>query len=200
MADDPESMVLLDRWKAGDESAAEEIFTRYMNRLAGLARSRLSEKMQRRVDAEDVIQSVYRSFFRHAKDDRYELKRSGDLWRLLAAITVNKTMGQVEFHQAAKRAIDGERDWSEDENASVISPFAIAREPTVEEAVALNDEIEAFMKTLEPLERKVLEMRLQDRSTEKIADEVEYSPRTVRRILDRVKETLTARLNHVNSD
>lgn len=98
MSTDNESIQLLVRWKAGDEAAAEEIFSRYLHRLAGLARNRLSDKMQRRIDPEDVVQSAYRSFFRQAKEDRYELKRSGDLWRLLAAITINKTMGQIEYH------------------------------------------------------------------------------------------------------
>ena len=101
MSTDNESMPLLARWKDGDEAAADEIFARYLHRLTGLARNCLSEKMQHRVDAEDVVQSAYRSFFRHAKEGRYKLKRCGDLWRLLAAITINKTMEQVEFHQAA---------------------------------------------------------------------------------------------------
>ena len=198
MTTDQKSVVLLNRWKKGDESAAEEIFNRYMGRLAGLARSRLSEKMQRRVDAEDVVQSVYRSFFRHAKDDRYELKRSGDLWRLLAAITINKTLGQVEFHQAAKRSIDGEAETPDGGTSIVLSPVAVAREPTVEEAVALTDEIETFMSTLEPVEQKVLELRLQDQSSEQIAKQVECSPRTIRRIMERVKSALAERLEELN--
>ena len=93
MPADDDSLALLERWKAGDGSAADEIFSRYMQRLAGLARHRLSDKMQRRVDPDDVVPSADRSFFRPAQDDRYELKRSGDLWRLLAAITMNKVLG-----------------------------------------------------------------------------------------------------------
>lgn len=190
MTSEDESVVLLQRWKAGDETAAEEIFSRYVSRLAGLARSRLSDKMQRRVDPEDVVQSVYRSFFHHAKNDRYELKRSGDLWRLLAGITINKTMGQVEFHRAAKRSIDGEGDFPADASSALVSPIAIARDPTVEEAVALTEEIETFMTLLDTVQRKVLELRLQDKSTSEIAEEIECSPRTVRRILERVKAKL----------
>jgi RNA polymerase sigma-70 factor, ECF subfamily len=197
---DDESIVLLERWKAGDEAAAEEIFSRYMQRLAGLAKNRLSEKMQRRVDPEDVVQSAYRSFFRQARDDRYELKRSGDLWRLLAAITINKTMGQVEFHRAAKRSIDGEAAWPNDDTASLISPVVIAREPTVHEALALADEIETFMQTLEPRERKVLELRLQDRDSTEIADEIGCATRTVRRVMERVKAALAERLEQTKSD
>lgn len=196
MTNDDESIQLLARWKAGDDAAAEEIFGRYLHRLAGLARKRLSEKMQRRVDPEDVVQSVYRSFFRHAKEDRYELKRSGDLWRLLAAITINKTLGQIEYHQAAKRSIDGEAAIPEGEDAFV-SPVAVAREPTVEEAVAVTDEIESFMLSLGPLEQQVLELRLQERGSEEIADSIGRSTRTVRRILERLKVGLAERFEQV---
>ena len=59
MSSGDESIQLLARWKAGDEAAATEIFDRYVQRLAGLARSRLSEKLRRRVDAEDVVQEAF---------------------------------------------------------------------------------------------------------------------------------------------
>lgn len=190
---DSESLVLLNRWKAGDRQAAEEIFTRYVQRLTALARMRLSERMQRRVDADDVVQSTYRTFFRHARSGRYELKQSGDLWRLLAAITIRKSLGQVEYHQAEKRSIDREVEWPNDDS-SLLPPQLIARDPTAEEAVTLTDEVQAFMCTLTPLERKVLELRLQDHSSQSIAEEVEYSPRTVRRTLRRLKSLLVERM------
>ena len=63
---DDESIELLDRVRQGDEQAATELFDRYVERLIRLAQSRLSAKLRRRVDAEDVVQSVYRSFFSHA--------------------------------------------------------------------------------------------------------------------------------------
>jgi DNA-directed RNA polymerase specialized sigma24 family protein len=93
---------LLERWKSGDEAAAAEIFDQYLSRLTALARTRLSPKLARRVDPEDIVQSAYRSFFRHAQNDRYVLERSGDLWRLLAAIVMNKLHGQVEQPQGTQ--------------------------------------------------------------------------------------------------
>jgi RNA polymerase sigma-70 factor (ECF subfamily) len=56
--DEQKSAVLLARWQEGDSAAAELIFERYVRRLVGLAKTRLSSKMQRRVDAEDVVQSA----------------------------------------------------------------------------------------------------------------------------------------------
>ena len=71
-------------------------------------RSQLSEKVARRVDPEDVVQSAYKSFFAGALDDRYVLQRTGDLWHLLAAITLHKLHHQVRRHTAETRSVERE--------------------------------------------------------------------------------------------
>lgn len=194
MSQDQESINLLARWQSGDEDAAEQIFERYVKRLIGLARTKLSGKMQRRVQPEDIVQSAYRSFFRRARQGDYSLERSGDLWRLLAAITVNKARGQVEYHRAKKRSVDQEASASGSFSKFGVEPREVARDPTPDEAIALVEELEAFLATLEPLERNVLELRLQNQNTEEIAESVQRSTRTVRRILERAQVSLHERL------
>ncbi len=69
-----ESRNLLQRYQEGDEQAAEEIFNRYLQRLVQLASGQLSEKLRRRVAPEDIVQSVFRSFFGKAQDGRFCLE------------------------------------------------------------------------------------------------------------------------------
>ena len=57
------SVELTDRWREGDQQAANLLFRRYSERLIALVRCHLSEKLARRLDPEDVVQSAYRSFF-----------------------------------------------------------------------------------------------------------------------------------------
>ncbi len=111
---DEESIQLLDRYRDGDERAAEEIFQRYVQRLIGLARNHISDRLGKRVDPEDVVQSVYRSFYRRASDGQFTLDKTGDLWRLLAMITVNKVRKQANFHCRQKRDIRREQNVSPD--------------------------------------------------------------------------------------
>jgi RNA polymerase sigma-70 factor (ECF subfamily) len=158
---DETSVDLLRKWKAGDESAAARLFERYVNRLVRLARSRLSGKMKRRVEAEDIVQSAYRSFFRKAGDDRYTLEKSGDLWKLLAAITVSKVRGQVEFHTAQKRRIYSEESQAENESGYRVQPTAVAEDPTPADAAVVVEELQEVMQGLEPIQRKILELALQ---------------------------------------
>ena len=101
MMENDTSFQLFDRFRQGDEQAAALLFDRYVSRLTALARSRMSAHLERRVAAEDVVQSVYGSFFVRAREGQYALEQSGDLWRLLAAITLNKVYRQVSATRPA---------------------------------------------------------------------------------------------------
>jgi RNA polymerase sigma factor (sigma-70 family) len=187
---DNPSAELVAQWRGGDQQAAEELFQRYAERLLALARSRLSTRLTRHVDPEDVVQSAYRSFFIGARNGRYVLERSGDLWRLLAAITLHKLQHQVERLTAGKRGVGRECPPGKDGSPFGQQVHAVAREPTPAEAAALCDTLEQVFRGLEPLPRLVVEMRLQGYTLDEIADKVQRSERTVRRILDGVKQRL----------
>src|SRR5262245_54743172 len=90
MSEGLDSQQLLAGVQAGRSQAADQLFNRYVERLVALARSHMSPSLRTREDEEDVVQSVCRSFFTRAREGQYILQRSGDLWRLLAAITLNK--------------------------------------------------------------------------------------------------------------
>jgi RNA polymerase sigma-70 factor (ECF subfamily) len=181
---------LVARWQAGDQQAAEQLFRRYAGRLIGLARSRLSAALARRVDAEDVVQSAYRSFFAGAQNGLYDPERGGTLWALLVAITLHKLQDQLERHTAKKRDIKSERGFGTEDSLFAIKAQALAREPSPVEAVTLVDQVEQVMRRLDPLQRQILELRLQGHSLEEIATETQRCERTVRRILERVKQQI----------
>lgn len=194
MSQPEDSVELLARWREGDELAATKLFERYVNRLVGLAKSRLSERMRRRVEPEDVVQSAYRSFFRKASDEIYTLEKSGDLWKLMAAITVSKVRGQVEFHTAQKRGVYTEESVGAAGSAYQVNPLAVAEEPTPDDAAQVIEELQNVMQKLDPLQRQILELALQNNDVEAISGKVERSTRTVRRALQQVREMLEGRL------
>jgi RNA polymerase sigma-70 factor (ECF subfamily) len=179
---------LMFRWQGGDQQAAGELFLRYAERLLALARRRLSAKLSRHIDPEDVVQSAYRSFFVGARDGRFVLRQSGDLWRLLVTITVHKLQHQVERHSAAKRDLSKEYHG---ENGWTLQAEVLAREPTPAEAAALADTLEHVLRDLKPRQRRMVELRLQGYQLEEVARAVRRSERTVRRVLDQIKQGLT---------
>ncbi len=182
-----ESAWLVACFRKGDERAAETLFDRYFDRLTALVRARLSARLQSRVDADDVAQSTYRSFFVRASAGQFEITSSGDLWRLLARMALHKLSHQIVRHKAAKRAVSVEERLSDANDLT--SP-----EPSPDEAAAVADELEFVMRQLSETERRALELRLQGELLENIAAQLGQSERTVRRTLARVREIMLKQL------
>jgi len=78
-----------------------------VNRFAGAliaeAAKKLGRRLRRKLDAEDVVQSAWASFFRRYADGQFEVKDWSGLWGLLVSITVCKTLNKVkEFNRQAR--------------------------------------------------------------------------------------------------
>jgi RNA polymerase sigma-70 factor (ECF subfamily) len=187
---DDHSGILVARWRQGDQQAATELFRRYAGRLVALAKSRLSRKMASRVDPEDVVQSVYRCFFADTREGRYELERGGDLWHLLVTITLHKLQLQIKKNTRQKRAVDREETFGSENRLLGIGAKMFAQDPSPVEALAMVEELEQLMRPLAPLHRRMLELRLQGYTLEEIAGQTGRTQRTVRRVLERLKEQL----------
>jgi RNA polymerase sigma-70 factor (ECF subfamily) len=190
---DQESAELLERCRRGDQQAAGELVDRFTERLLALARGQISQKLARRIDAEDVLQSVYRTFFAGAREGDYVLRRPGDLWRLLSAITVHKLQRQVEHHTAEKRSVEKETHFGGAGSLRGVEPQLYAREPSPLEAAALVDEVDRLLRELKPLHRQMVEMRLQGHALREIAAATNRSERLVRHVLEQVKGRLRER-------
>ena len=185
---------LLEQVRRGEELATAELLDAYTDRLLALARARLSTKLARRLDPEDIVQSACRSFFRNAQAGRYEIRDSDDLWRLLAAITVHKVQRQGKRHSAAKRALANEESSGWDGIMQVISPEALARDPSPEEAITLLEETKAMMAGLSPLHRQIVELSLQGHEVAITAEHAKCSERTVQRAMEKARSLLEHRL------
>ncbi|MGE3805371.1 MAG: RNA polymerase sigma factor [Gemmataceae bacterium] len=186
MANDLE---LLERWRQGDENAAGDLFRRYAGRLIGLVQQHLSEQLGRRVDAEDVLQSAFRSFFSGARDGRFLLESSDDLWHLLVAISLHKVRRQSRRHKASKRSLERETPASTD-SLHGLDAELLAREPSPDEAASLAELLEQLMGSFPAEQRRMLEMRLQGYQHEEIAAELGCCRQTVMRVLRRARTQL----------
>jgi RNA polymerase sigma factor (sigma-70 family) len=183
--DSPEDRLLVELWRAGDEHAARQLFDCYVERLVALARRRLSQRLASRVDPEDIVQSVFRTFFGRVKAGQFHVEHQDDLCKLLVRITVHKTLRQVEFHKAAKRDVTAEA--GQDDEPQERLRELLTREPSPDAAAVFLDQLEHFLSGLKPQERQILELRLQGYSNEEIAEKLGTYDRKVRRILERIR-------------
>ncbi len=165
---------------AGDrEQAAVQIFCRFTERLIALARTRLSDRIKQKVDPEDVVQSVYRSFFRRQDDGQFTYDAWEPLWGLLTMITLRKCTEQADRFGAAKR--DVQRELRATSNGEIRIDL-IDKEPTPFEATALSDTVESVMVKLDQREREIFSMTLQGLTVQEISNNVTLSERTVHRV------------------
>lgn len=198
MSDQPEestqfpSVQLLAQYVNGNEEAAKRIFDKYVFALISIARSRISPVLQSRIDPDDIVQSACGAFFYNAREKGIVLQRSGELWRLLATYTLNKTRKYIEKELAGKRdprLEQGEAFWQ----------VALERDPSPEEANILIEELSNFMNKQTPRDQRILELRLRGESVEEIARELanpspdsqlpaqEVAQATIRRVLRECK-------------
>ena len=195
-----QSVQLVDRWRQGDEAAAREIYDRYVSRLIALAGCRISPVLARRVDAEDVVQSVYRSFFARTTDDRLSVQQSGQLWGLLAAITVNKIRAKARFHAADKRNVNAEASVTSSVSCFGLAPNELAREPTADEAAMLAEQYRLAKSNMNPAQQRVFQLYLENQSVDDIARTIRRSARTVRRELEHIRNVLSESLTTAEAE
>jgi RNA polymerase sigma factor (sigma-70 family) len=173
------------RLRGGDPRAAEEFFARYAERLTRLAEQQLSRRLAARVDGADVVQSVFRTFFRRSAAGEFRIDSSAELWRLLVQITLQKVRAYGRQHTARARDVAAEAP-----HGAALLHDAVAHEPGPAEAAALVDQIEAVLRGLPALYCDLLQLRLEGYSVADTAARLGVSRRTVHRGLRLLQERL----------
>lgn len=90
--------------RAGDRSAAQQLWEHYCPRLLALARKTLMGRMPRGTGPEDAVQSAFISFWQRAEKGQFvgDVDRN-QLWNLLGLITVRKALKQAGRERSLKR-------------------------------------------------------------------------------------------------
>ena len=173
---------VIGRLRGGSDEAARRVFERFAQRLLGFARGRLDAQLRRKVDAEDVVQSVFKSFFARQAAAGFTLEGWNDLWTVLTVLTVRKCANQAKHYRRQGRDLGREVGGADYET--------LARDPTPEEAAMLVDTVEQVMRGLGEREREMVALALQGLAAPEIAERVGRAQRTVRRVLDQVRHRL----------
>jgi RNA polymerase sigma-70 factor, ECF subfamily len=162
-------------------------FERFTRRLIGLARAQLDERLQHKIEPEDVVQSAYKSFFLRYGDGALGAEGWDGLWGLLTTITLRKCADRVRYHRAERRDIARE---AAARPAADPGFDAAGREPTPEQAAVLAETVELLLRGLDKDERGIFELSLQGYSTQEISEQLGRAERSVRRLRERVRKQL----------
>jgi RNA polymerase sigma-70 factor (ECF subfamily) len=176
---------LVRRFRSGEDDAATKLYKRYAERLHRLAQRNTGADLARRFDAEDVVQSVFRTFFRRVRTGLYDLPAGDELWRLLLVISLNKIRTLAVYHRAQKRSV-----------GSTVAPDVellgqLADENADNLALAsLKMVIGEVLEDLPDVQQTIIVRRIEGCQVEEIAAETERSKRTVERVLQEFRQRL----------
>ncbi|MCA9197207.1 MAG: sigma-70 family RNA polymerase sigma factor [Planctomycetales bacterium] len=183
---------LLRRFQAGEHDAATQLYLRYASRLLALADSHTSKALAARFDAEDVVQSVFRTFFRRASAGLYEVPPGDELWQLFLVIALNKVRSLSTYHHAQKRSA-AKTTLTED-----IACHSLAADQ--QPALILKMVIEETIRQLPETEQHMIHLRIEGFDVQQIADQTKRSKRTVERVLQRFRHELALQIDDVSSE
>jgi RNA polymerase sigma factor (sigma-70 family) len=185
---------LLRRIQSGHSDASTQLYLRYAQRLQALVASKSSPDLARRVDAEDIVQSVFRTFFRRAALGDYSVPEGEQLWKLLLVIALNKVRAEGAYHRAAKRDVRQTRGGEAFEQA-----IESGRGNDEIALATLRMVIEDLLAGMPEANRRVIELRIEGNEVKEITELTQRSKRTVERVLQSFRARLEALVHEDSS-
>lgn len=184
----------IDLVKAGDSVAANRIWQHYFDRLVRSVRGRLHGQNRAVSDEEDVVLSVFESFYDAAQQGRFpNLSGRDDLWQLLLRMAARKVIdkrrhdlrlrrgGDIPHHSLGQVADDGAHD------GMLIE--AIGNEPSPDMVLMMQESIVKLFSHLGVGQMKDLAVaKLEGYSNAELAKRFKCSERTIERRLHLIRE------------
>ena len=184
---------LLREIRGGDEAAARALFDRYSNRVGNVASRSLASEVSRRVDADDVTQSIFRTLFRRLRDGQYDLPQGETIWQLLVTMTLNKTRTLGTRHRAAKRDVRRSQPFEEDRRSS---PARVNED----DLRLLKMTILELLEGMSESQQKIIELRMEGHDIAAIANATKRSKRTVERVMQGFRKKTTGYVGRIRND
>ena len=183
------------------DRAAQVIWERFSPRLQGLVRRHLDNRIRRREDEQDVLQSVYASFCLGQFEGQATPASREELWKLLVRITMCKVVNTAHRHLAARRDVRRERTEPRhsDQSGSQFPRWMLEHvdrsRPSQEEKVIILDEIERLLASLSPNLRTIVLWKLDGFTSAEIAAKIGRTVRSVELKMQIIRKLIGAGLD-----
>jgi DNA-directed RNA polymerase specialized sigma24 family protein len=174
------------RWiQNGNQDAATQLYFRYAERLRALVEVETFPALARREETEDIVQSIFSSFFRGVGKGYYDIPAGDEIWKLFLVIALNKICAKGTYHRAAKR----------DVRLTTSSEFLDQQSKTGQGAdnpafIFLQLVVRESLEKLPPLPRQMVTLRIEGFEIAEIAARTQRSKRTVERVLQEFRQEL----------
>ena len=191
------------RWielvKAGDSTAANQLWQHYSDRLVRAVRAKLYGRERAVSDEEDIVLSVFDSFYDAAQLGRFpDLADRDELWRLLMRMSARKVVDKRRSEGRKRRG--GEfQAFSLDAGDEGELFELTADEPSPEMVLMMEESVEQFFSHLGVGQLRDLAVaKLEGYSNAELAQRFACSERTIERRLHLIREKLKQELFEQN--
>ncbi len=191
--------------KTSDSIAANRIWQHYFDRLVRSVRARLHGQNRAVSDEEDIVLSVFDSFFNAAEKGRFpDLSDRDDLWQLLLRMAARKVVDKRRRDQRQRRgggvrvhSLDQAADHGAANDGRVIE--AIGDEPSPEMVLMMQESVEQLFSHLGVGQLTDLAgAKLEGYSNAELARRFGCSERTIERRLHLIREKCQQELAEFN--
>ena len=160
----------------------------FVDKLVRVASRKISSRFKAKIAAEEVVQSVFASFFQRHRNDEYHFENWNDLWALLLKITICKCSDRIAAFQTIKR--DVTREVASNKREDQLDPQALLRSkgPSPEEILIFEDALDQLLDRLNERQQQVVGLRLQGMSNLEISQMIGRTERSVYRIHNQIKQ------------
>lgn len=196
MPDTLTTQILIERVKAGDSTALNDLCARYYDRVLQAIRFRMGAKLRRKAGSSDMVQEVLLGAFGRIKSGDFGTE--GKLMRYLNVLVANRLRDEARRQRAKRRnadleiALDGRSPGDE----LPLIDIEDSRALTPSRVLARREELELMeraMDRLEPEQRKlVVAVELEGHSYAELAQEGRFgtTPDAVRMRANRARARL----------
>jgi RNA polymerase sigma-70 factor (ECF subfamily) len=185
MADAPNEFAqLMERVRAGDPRAAQEVFDSYSEAIRRVVRRHLHQRLRNQYDSIDILQTVWASFFQ-VPPERYTFETPEALVHFLSQMAYNKVVDVFRSRlMTGKNNVN--RQVSLNEPAGELDNVLPVRQPTPSQLAIAEEHWERIIDGQPPRVRQVLEMLRVGHTQREVADRFGLHPKTIQRLLEKL--------------
>jgi DNA-directed RNA polymerase specialized sigma24 family protein len=180
------------------EEAARVIWDHFEARLRSLVRLHLDNRVRRREDEHDILQSMYASFCHGQLEGKALPESRHELWKLLVRIALCKVVNTANRHLAARRDVRRERAAVNRPDDSGLFPdwmldHVDRSQPGPDEKVVALEELDRLLESLPEDLRGIVIWKLDGYTNAEIAAMLGRTVRCVELKLQLIRKRLSCR-------
>lgn len=180
---------LLLQARTGDVEAQTRLCQEYEKQVYIVVRVLLGPQLRPHLDSVDLIQSVHRSLLAGLRDKRFEIATPGNLVALACTMVRRKVARQWRKHKRQSRLSSNAND-SRALSDTLQSLFCRDEEPS--KIAEYRSSLEKICESLNPIERQMLERKLEGYTTGEVAEQLGMHPIAIRVRWSRLRDRLAS--------